>query len=845
MLASLNHPNIGSIYGLEEAEGVRALVLELVEGPTLADRIKQGPIPIDEALPIAKQIAEALEAAHEQGVIHRDLKPANVKVKADGTVKVLDFGLAKAFQPDASDPNLSQSPTISLTAAATQMGMVIGTAAYMAPEQAKGKPVDKRADVWAFGCVLFEMLTGRRVFEAGDVSEVLALVLVKDADLTSVPTGVPDSVRTLLGRCLTKEPKDRLRDIGEARVALRDASPTAPVTAAAATPAVLAEPGATAGTPAAAGPGPRSHLTLAASVVVTALVSGAAVWSVRPSEPREVTRFSYEIDSPLRNTGRNAIAVSPDGRRFVYNTAEGLRVRSMDTLDSRVLPGTEAPLRAPFFSPDGQSVGFDQQNQLKRVSLSGGAPVVIAEYSSGLGSASWAANGTIFFSLDEGLYRVTATGGTPELIIAAGDGELLDNPRLLPDNDTVLFDVATGGAGVADRWDNGMVVAQSLSTGDRTVLIEGGSDARYVPTGHLVYALDDGLFAVAFDLDTLTVLGGPVSLVEGVARSAGGRVSTANYHVSADGTLFYLAGGGQASSPLVWVDRDGAVDVIDAVPPNLYESPRLSPDDQQLLVVADGDAWIYDLSSGRESRVTSDGQTMNYAGWTPSGAAVAYTASGPDGTMNLWIGSADASTAPRQLTALDGSVHFDSVSPDGRTVAAHHHAGDSDLIRIPLDTANAEPETWFAPGYANSDTVFSPDGQYVAHTSSRTGDQEIFLQPFPGPGAQTPVSVGGGREPTWGPNGEIFYRRSSDYAMMAVEVSTEPTLTVGQPRMLFPGSGAPSGSPRARYAVTSDGQRFLMSARWLSAADGGATEGPQVNIVLSWTEELLERVPIP
>ena len=844
VLASLNHPNIGGIHGLEDSGDVRALVLELVEGPTLADRIAKGPIPVDEALPIAKQIAEALEAAHEQGVIHRDLKPANVKVKADGTVKVLDFGLAKAFQPEASDASASLSPTISLTAAATQMGMVIGTAAYMAPEQAKGRPVDKRADVWAFGCVLFEMLTGRRVFEAGDVSEVLALVLVKDADLTSVPTDVPDGVRTLLGRCLTKEPKDRLRDIGEARVALRDASATAPATATAATPAVLAEPGATADAPAAAGPGSRSHLTLAASVVVTALVSGAAVWSVRPAEPRGVTRFSYEIDTSLRNTGRSAIAVSPDGRRFVYNTAEGLRVRSMETFDSRVLPGTEAPLRAPFFSPDGQSVGFDQQNQLKRVSLSGGAPVVIAEYSSGE-SASWAANGMIFFSLEEGLHRVAATGGTPELIVAAGDGELFDAPHLLPDNDTLLFTVATRGAGRADRWDNGMVVAQSLSTGERTVLIEGGSDARYVPTGHLVYALEDGLFAVAFDLDTLTVLGGPVSLVERVVRSGGGQVSTANYDVSADGTLFYLAGGAEASSPLVWVDRDGAVDVIDTVPPNLYESPRLSPDDQQLLVVADGDAWIYDLSSGRESRVTSDGQTMNYAGWTPSGAAVAYTASAPDGTMNLWMGPADASAAPRPLTALDGQVHFDSVSPDGRTLAAHHHAGNSNLIRIPLDTADAAPETWFAPGYGNSDTVFSPDGQYVAHRSTRTGDSEIFLQPFPGPGAQTPVSVGGGREPTWGLNGEIFYRRPSDYAMMAVEVSTEPTLTVGQPRMLFPGSGDPGGSPRARYAVTSDGQRFLMSARWLSAADGGTTEGPQVNIVLNWTQELLERVPVP
>ena len=630
VLASLNHPNIGSIYGLEEAEGVKALVLELVEGPTLADRIKQGPIPIDEALPIAKQIAEALEAAHEQGVIHRDLKPANVKVKDDGTVKVLDFGLAKAFQPDASDPAASAFPTISLTAAATQMGMVIGTAAYMAPEQAKGKVVDKRADVWAFGCVLFEMLTGRRVFEAGDVSEVLALVLVKDADLTRVPTEVPDGVRTLLGRCLTKEPKDRLRDIGEARVSLRAASGAAPAPGTGSARSVAAELSAAAQPQAATGR--RSLVTaIAGSVVVTALVSGFAGWSLRPAELREVSRFSYEIpsDTPLRVRTRSVIAVSPDGRRFVYNSAEGLHVKSMDQLDSQLLPGTEATLGLPFFSPDGQSVGFIQLPQLKRISLSGGAPVVIAELSSRPASANWAADGTILFADYEGIQRVPATGGSPELIVAAGEGELFDGPQLLPGNDTLLFSVAAGGAGNPDRWDTGTVTVQSLSTGERVDLIAGGSDARYIPTGHLVYALDDGLFGVAFDLDSLTVLGGPVSLVEGVARATGDRGASANYAVADNGTLFYLSGGGEANSPLAWVDRNGAGDVVDTVPPNVYESPRLSLDDERLLVVADGDAWIYDLESGREGRVTSNGQTMNYAGWTPSGDAVAYTASGP------------------------------------------------------------------------------------------------------------------------------------------------------------------------------------------------------------------------
>ena len=846
VLASLNHPGIAAIYGLEESGDTRALVLELVEGATLGDRIAQGAIPLDEALPIAKQIAEALEAAHEAGVIHRDLKPANIKVKDDGTVKVLDFGLAKALDTTPQgDP--SQSPT--LTAAATQMGVIMGTAAYMSPEQARGKTVDKRADVWAFGCVLFEMLTGRRVFEASDVSEVLALVLLKDPDLTSVPTDVPEAVRTLLGRCLTKNPKDRLRDIGEARVALRDASSMAPATATGSASSVAAAPSAAAQFQRETADRRSLAIAISASVIVTAVVTGFAVWSLQPSNPREVSRFTYEIppETPLRITNRNVIAASPDGRQFVYNTAEGLHLRSLDQLESRLLPGTEETLGAPFFSPDGQSVGFRQGSQLKRILLSGGAPVVIAESTSPPVSASWAADGTIFFADDDGIKRVPAAGGTPDLVVAAAEGEELDVPQLLPDGDTVLFSVAAAATrGIARRWDNGTVTAQSLSSGERVDLIEGGgSDARYIPTGHIVYALDDGLFAVAFSLDSLTVLGGPVSLVERVARTIGDRVSSANYAVADNGTLFYLSGGGEANSSLVWVDRNGAVDVLDTVPPNVYESPRLSPDDQRLLVVADGAAWIYDLASGRETRVTSDGQTTNYAGWTPSGDAVAYSASGPDGTQNIWMTPADGGEEPRQLTALEGQVHFDQFSPNGPTISAHHHGSRStNLLTVSLETPDAEPEKWFGRDSNDSDTVFSPDGRYVAHVSNRTGQREIVIQPFSGPGPQTPASVGGGREPAWARNGELFYRRPSDYAMMAVTVSTEPTLTVGQPRMLFPGGADPQGSPRARYAVTSDGQRFLMSARWLSA-DDGAAEGAQVNIVLNWVEELRQRVPIP
>ena len=422
ILASLNHPNIAAIHGIEEADGTRALVLELVEGPTLADRIKQGPIPIDEALPIAKQIAEALEAAHEQGVIHRDLKPANVKVKDDGTVKVLDFGLAKAFQPDASDPNMSMSPTISLTAAATQMGMVIGTAAYMAPEQASGKAVDKRADVWAFGVVLYEMLTGARPFVGDDVSKTLAHVIAIDPDWSALPENVPPVLRTFVRGCLEKNPKQRVHDVADVRLALEGAFDTA-----VATPA---EPAAAA----------RVHvwqrpMSAAIMVVVVAGIASLAGWSFRPTEPKAVTRFLYELPSShvLRATGRPVMAVSPDGRRFVYNTSEGLYLRSMDALEARLLPGTEELLDTPVFSPDGQSLVYAARTnrQLKRLALSGGAPVVLGGLTLRPTDVSWAADGTIFFAHSDGILRVSANGGTPELVIPAAQGELLD-PAIAP-----------------------------------------------------------------------------------------------------------------------------------------------------------------------------------------------------------------------------------------------------------------------------------------------------------------------------------------------------------------------------------------------------------------------------
>ena len=831
ILASLNHPNIAAIYGIEESEGTRALVLELVEGPTLADRIAQGAMPIEEALPIARQIAEALEAAHEAGVIHRDLKPANVKVKDDGTVKVLDFGLAKALDPSPeSDP--SQSPT--LTAAATQIGVIMGTAAYMSPEQAKGKTADRRSDVWAFGAVLYEMLAGRRAFVGEDVSDTLVSVFRDDPDWSRLSDDVPARVRQAIQVCLQKEPKQRVRDIAAVRLAMEGAFETTvsvPADTATAAPQQFWQR-----------PGPALI-----AMLLVAVLTGLAGWSLRPTEPRAITRFLYDLppNHVLTATTRGVLAVSPDGRRFVYNTTEGLYLRSMDALEARLFPGTEEVLESPVFSPDGQSLAYASRadGQLKRLALSGGAPVVLGGGTRPMG-VSWEADGTILFGDAAGIMRMSANGGTPELVIPAAEGEILDGPQLLPDGDSVLFTVGNSTGGFTTQWTDAQIVAESLTSGVRTVLLP-GADARYVSTGHLVYALDDGLFGVAFDANSLTVVGGSVSLVQGVVRAT--FAASANYAVSDDGTLFYLAGAAASGSSLAWVDRAGTVDVLDTVSPKAYLGPRLSPNGERVLVVADGDAWIYDLASGRESPVTTDGLVNTYADWTPSGTEVAYSSSRGSRGENVWIQPADGSGTARQLTALDdGAVHLESWTPDGRTFAAHQHvSGGTNLLMIPLDGADVESETWLEREFSDNGAVFSPDGRYVAHVSDQTGEREIYIRPFPGPGGQETVSVGGGDEPAWASNGELFYRRPSDYAMMVVEVSTDPTLTVGQPRELFRGGVYLGGPPRAKYAVTADGQRFLMSADLVASPGREAGTSTKVVVVQNWVEELKARVPVP
>ena len=560
VLAALNHPNIAAIYGLERSTGTIALVMELVEGPTLADRIAQGAVPVDEAVTIAKQIAEALEAAHEQGIIHRDLKPANIKVRPDGTVKVLDFGLAKAMEaPGGMSPGVSQAPTITTPAMMTGAGMILGTAAYMSPEQARGKTVDKRADIWAFGCVLFEMLTGTRAFTGDDVQETFVAIMRDEPEWARLPAALSPTIGTYLRRCVQKDPRQRVQAIGDVRLALEGVFDTG------ASQSV--------GVVAVAQPMWRRLLPYAAGAVVASVVMGLAGWSVWPAnEPRTVTRFDYVLpEGQALNfvAGTNQLlAVSPDGRHFVYSTLAGLYLRAMGELDARLIPGTAFALGTPnfnpVFSPDGESIAYFVRGEVRRIAIGGGAPVVIAKTEmegpvpAGLAGASWGTDNTILFSARLGIWRVSADGGTSERVISNDKGESMGSPRLLPDGDSVLFSLTT--ATGPTRWDQAQIVVQSLRTGARTVVMQGGSDARYVPSGHLVYAVGNGLFAVAFDLDRLTVSGRPVPVVQGVQRSAASPATsgdTANYGVTDSGTLVYLASGAVAGGGR-WTDRHPA-----------------------------------------------------------------------------------------------------------------------------------------------------------------------------------------------------------------------------------------------------------------------------------------------
>ena len=845
VLASLNHSNIAAIYGLEESNGTRALIMELVEGPTLSERIKQGPLPLDEALLIAKQIAEALEFAHERGIIHRDLKPSNVKLTPDGHVKLLDFGLAKALEGEAAEEDLHTSPT--LTAAATRAGMLLGTAAYMAPEQARGKRVDRRADIWAFGCVLYEMLSGRDAFAGETTSDILASVIRAEPDWLALPASATPRIRELLLRCLQKDPKQRLQAIGEARIVLdavisgssQESAPPVPV---------ATEP-----------ISPLHRILLwafTAIVVVLAITVAGLYWRASQPEAHQVLRASLLLPEVLAgvfspNPG-SPFALSRDGARVVFvgsptGKPPQLYVRELDQQTATPIPGTENAIQ-PFFSPDGEWIGFFADGKLRKVSRTGGPVTALCDAPIPHG-ASWASDGTITYApnLGSGLMRISSAGGTPETLTNPdANGQELSHrwPQALPGNKAILFTIQLTTQGT---YDDARIALLSRETGKWQTLFEGGSYARYVSSGHIVYVHGGALLAIPFDLARLHVTGSPTPIQQGVvttAATSGG----AEYDVSDSGSLAYVPGSTRPPErTLVLVDRKGVGKELPA-PGNSYFTPRISPDGKLLAVqifnAGSEDLWIYDFARNTLMRLTfSGGGGSATPLWTPDGRKVVYRSRVP--TLTFRAKSADGSGADETLFSKEledpGATPF-CISPDGKTLlfGRRNVTGAVGIYAISLD-GSAKTQSFLQSTFNQSQAQFSPDGHWVAYQSNESGRDEIYVQPYPKPGGKWLISANGGSYPLWAHSGrEIFYR--SDDKMMVAPVETQPTFKAGTPRMLFRNGdyliGGFLGLGLGNYDVASDGQHFLMIKEKEAPASS-----KELSIVLHWTDELKRLAP--
>jgi serine/threonine protein kinase len=821
LLAALNHSHIAAIYGLEETEGVRALVLELVEGDTLADRLTTAAVPVKDALEIARQIAEALEAAHEHGIVHRDLKPANIKVTPDGIVKVLDFGLAKAATGDG---------------AATQTGVIAGTPAYMSPEQARGQAVDKRTDIWAFGCVLYEMLTGHRAFRGNTFSDTIAAILEHEPDWSALPSSAPPAIRRLLHRCLAKDRRQRLSDAADARLEIDDAAAT-PIPDLAMTPVRPAS-------------WRRKSIVASAAVLVVGAAASITVWLAQQPTPASVSRFVVSLNpgDAFQFQGRHLVAFSPDGRHLAYHANQGLYLRRLDLLQASFVTGTaEGGGRSPFFSPDGQALGFWAGGELKRVGLSGGAPVSLCHVDNPWG-ASWEADGTILFGQGpRGIWKVAETGGIPEVLISVETGAEAHGPQLLPGGEWVLFTLRPAGV---SSWDAAQIVVQSVTTGERKIVIERGRDARYVATGHLVYAVGGTLVAVAFDVAALRVLGSAVSLVEVVAFAAN-ITGAVHFSLSRDGSLVYVPSVGvRPQRTLVWVDRQGREELIDA-PADGYLYPRVSPDGTrvaldvlgQLLTTANRDVWIWDLARRTSTRFTFNPASDAFPVWTPDGRRLVFGSllSGP---YNIYWQAADGARAVERLTESENEQTPYSFSPDGKQMLLREEGTFAERLSL-LTLGGDRQITPLLQGMFNHrNGEISPDGRWLAYESDESGQEEIYVRPFPDvDGGRWQVSRGGGLRPVWARSGRELFYQAPDGALIGVSVAVDGgSFRPGGPKKLVEGRyhmGSPAISGRT-YDVSPDGQRFLMIR---DAAGTGGVTSPQLVVALNWTEELKRLVP--
>jgi len=779
---------------------------------------------------------------------------------------VLDFGLAKAFATAGKPVDPADIPTGSQHD--TLKGTILGTPAYMSPEQASGKEVDKRADIWSFGCILYELLSGKQAFQGETITEIIASVLKSEPDWSALPETTPSNIRALLRRCLQKETKRRSRDATEIHLQIEEtltgSVPETPTVAKAAPPAPLG----------------RRALPWAVAVVLSVIV-GIGVWSLKPGPgQRPVSRLVMALPSGdllMTDQITPSVALSPDGVRLAYVAVRGngqplLYLRDMDSLEAKPIPGTEGA-SAPFFSPDGQWIGFFAGGKLKKVSVSGGASLALCDAPSGRG-ASWGPADTIFFTPTNGptgILKVPAAGGTPQVLTTA-DAQKQEAshrwPEVLPGGKALFFVVFTGGGP-----DTAQIVAQSLQTGERRVLVQGGTSPHYSPSGHLLYHRAGTLMAVPFDPVRLEVQGIPAPVLEGVMGTEGLAVA-AHFTVSRNGTLVYVPGSGQAAErTLVWVDRKGAAQPL-AAPLRAYAQPRLSPDGRRLAIEIEAgtrDLWVYDFAREALTRLTFEGNN-GYPTWTPDGKKIAFQSFRAGRTaLGLFWKLADGTGAEASLPTGEYNAGPGSWTPDGKVLAFWELNPSTlrDIWALPMEgdprqagTEGRKPRLFLRAPFNETAPTFSPDGRWLAYVSDESGRNEVYVQPFPGPGgpppvgsssqgAQSPgsgpqggkwqVSTEGGTGPVWNRNGrELFYRIGD--RMMAVDVTAQPAFAAGKPRLLFEAryDPDPGASYRANYDVAPDGQRFLM-------VKGPETTSQltQVNMVLDWFEELKRRVPVP
>jgi Tol biopolymer transport system component len=826
-ISGLNHPNICVLHDVGSQDGVDYLVMECVEGETLAKRLEKGPLPLEQVLKIGAQIAEALDKAHRNGIVHRDLKPGNVMLTATAA-KLLDFGLAKESSPLATAATLT---AVIPTSPVTQQGTIVGTIQYMSPEQVEGKELDGRSDIFSLGAVLYEMLTGKRAFEGKTQLSVASAILEKEpASIRTVKPLMPTALEHAIQRCLAKNPEERWQTARDLALELK----------------WIAEGGSQstsfASTGARGALGGRALMLSLGALLTGGVIASLIFWGLRPSpssRPVSRTVITLPPGQRLAQLSQPAVALSPDGSHLAYVAVQGgkqqIYLRAMDSLEATPMLGTEGALY-PFFSPDGQWLGFFAGQKLKKIHVSGGVPQTLSGATLAHG-VSWSSQSTIAFSPASAsfLELVSEAGGEPQPLTRLDGGEVSHRwPEFLPGDKAVLFVASKS----SFNWTNAQIAVLAVETGERRNLIQGATQPHYASSGHLIYAQGSTLMAVPFDAQRAAVTGPAVPVVENVSHAP--IAGAAQYSISASGSLVYVQGGVQADQrSLVWVARNGAEQAV-AAPARAYLFPRISPDGRRVAVgITEGDTqlWLYDFSREAEARFTFEGNVNLNPIWTPDGKWIAFQSS-KEGPPNIYWQKADGSGGLERLTTAPNANVPMSWSPDGQLLAFMevNPATQRDIWVLRMGNHKAEP--FLRTKFDESVPRFSPDGHWLAYISNESGRYEIYVQAYPGPGGKWQISTEGGTEPAWNRNGrELFYRNGDK--MMAVDIVTQPSFAAGKPRMLFAGPYELSPATSPNYDVSADGQRFLM----LKPAEASETAPTQINVVLNWFEELKRRVP--